>query len=302
MTYSIVNANTWMEYTSPPPNHLKFLKRPANCTNYSFGVVLLHGTQPNTVDIWKGSKSIEDSSNISTGMQNLVNRLKEACALVIAPNSGIISKHQRWDTNDQVTNGSERRRLNDMILKVSNRTTSKKVILMGGSSGALMVHNVALNIINGHSSVEVRAALKGIVMVDGVSANRVYYLDRPITDIDASGFYAETCLPFGFVPHPILSSATTKRLGSFGDDRCDQSGLDDGKKWNIPTLIISTEDDETIPLPGKQRFAHALGVEPVEVFGNHGQENKWGQKINGVKINGVRVKINSVIGAAKNTF
>jgi hypothetical protein len=128
---------------------------------------------------------------------------------------------------------------------------------MGGSSGAIMTHNVAFNAINDGTT----GNLEGIVIVDGVSAKRVCY----------DGTNAIGCNP-----------------------HIEATGLDSDKSWTLPTLMLYAYCDQTIPTVFKSRFAETLKrssgtsrtVHPYEV-GNTHSGDAWIQGTNHI-IDGIR--------------
>jgi predicted esterase len=120
--------------------------------------------------------------------------------------------------------------------------TSEGVFLMGGSSGAIMTHNVAFNAINDGTT----GNLEGIVIVDGVSAKRVCN----------NGVIGTGCNPDS-----------------------DATGLNSDKSWTLPTLMLYAACDETIPTVYKERFADDLkrssGTVHADEVGNTHSGDAW---------------------------
>lgn len=265
---SFAHSVTWLEYDSADSTdtattndrgkipRLKYLEVAKDCNNtYKFGVVILHGTIKDNTDELSGTDFIVNSSD--NKLRPLMEWLKsgDVCALVVAPTATVKDGGRRWDTDNTATADIERMKLNNLINTVAS-LTSEGVFLMGGSSGAIMTHNVAFNAINDGTT----GNLEGIVIVDGVSAKRVCYDDGSIK--------GKGC-------NPLI----------------DATGLDSGKSWTLPTLMLYASCDRTIRTFYKMRFAADLkrSSETVRAYekGHTHSGDAWIQGTNHI-INGIR--------------
>jgi hypothetical protein len=230
---------------------LKFLQVDKDCNDtYKFGVVILHGTQ-NGMNAGKYLSGTDAIVNNSSAENTVLNELmtwfqrKDVCALVVAPNAthktSVRGAPRRWDTNNTLTSDIERLKLNNLINKVTS-LTSEGVFLMGGSSGAIMAHNVSLNAINDGNT----ANLAGVVMVDAISAKQLCYDDCPPNE-NATRSIAN-----------CRADSLANIFDKFLDKSIETTGLISGKFWTLPTLLLYAKDDCTIPLDLKADFAEKI--------------------------------------------
>ncbi len=250
---SSAHSVTWLEYDSADSTdtatindrgkipRLLFLEVDEECHDtYKFGVVILENVTANGRHYGRPRRVLD---KLMTWFAR-----KDVCALVVAPKitatswffTPQLNMKIRWDTNDTLTDSIERIKLNNLINKVAS-LTSEGVFLMGGSTGAIMAHNVALNAINDGNT----ANLKGVVMVDGISAKQLcYYECSPNTPVDR--ICPETGLPIGIYKY------LDQRI------EIEPTGLIDGKLWTLPTLLLAAKDDCTIPFDLKEDFANKI--------------------------------------------
>lgn len=281
---------TWKE---EPPLHLNgHMLRYAsmdygdNCQGYShIGVIHLHGSSPDS------SKNSGGAFHVAWSSRNGVIRplsqwFRSICARVVAPDSGLKfslkhnrNDYKRWDSNNDL-GGFERIQIIQLMDKMIREQGITELYIIGFSSGSMMVHNVAQDLINRPygTNGRVRKALKGIVMADGISANQVRNLDNRyigvntawwnrwfVTDIrDIGGIPDSDPAP----PNPNIACKSSTKLvsttffarehGIYVNDSYEITGLWGNKKWDIPTLIINSLNDSAINLCLKTNFAQSM--------------------------------------------
>ena len=118
--------------------------------NIRFVVVVLHGAQSAPLDDLHGAKSIAYSP-IHADMLNYIDSLH---GMIVLPNSHEVNGTQKWRMADAM----------EVHGIINEASQWGKVILMGGSSGAMMAHAIG---VDGNSN------LVGVTMVDGVSSDQV---------------------------------------------------------------------------------------------------------------------------------
>ena len=158
------------------------------CQNYSnIGVVFLHGSAPKSTSDTKGAFDLIAQTISVPGrhLQHLAEWLESNCARIVVPDSGLkysleqrTVDYKRWDS-DNALGGFERKLIIQLMDKMVREQGITELYILGHSSGSMMTHNVAQELINHPygANEQVRNALKGIVMADGISANQVHYLD-----------------------------------------------------------------------------------------------------------------------------
>lgn len=258
----------------------KFLKVADSCNNnYKFGVVIMHGSIKGNAARGElsGTKKIEAES--STNLKPLMEWFQrgDVCAFVIAPNASLKANHlRRWDTNDTLTGAIERRKLNNLIERMTPYAL-EGVFLMGGSSGAIMAHNVSLNAINeGNTS-----NMEGVVIVDGISAKQLCYTYPLYPGVSND----QVC--------PWWNTVPERGDNTFIDTwRIEATGLTNEKSWTLPTLVLYADPDKSIGVDLKKGFAEALadrgqGTVRILQAGSGHAGDAW-LKGTGDIINGIR--------------
>ena len=272
-----------------------------NCQGYSsIGVIYLHGTSPNTTVNEGGAFYVAWASRNGV-LLPLTQWFRNICARVVAPDSGLkysiinkIKDTKAWNANNSGADGDlERRQIIQLMDKMVREQGVTELYLMGFSSGSLMTHNIAQDLINhpGGANEKVRNAIKGLVMADGHSANQVSALDARYVGVDEdwwkNGFVTDVA-EIGGVPNdnpaltdPHVACSSTDKLvsttaiarerGIYIDGSEEITGLVGNKKWDIPTLIVSSIRDEWISPCLKTHFAnkmHERGIDMGPSFGH----------------------------------
>jgi hypothetical protein len=270
-----------------------------NCQGYSnVGVVHLHGSGPNSAANTKGAFEVV-SSSINGNLRPLAQWFRSVCARVVAPDSGLKfslqnnkDDYKRWDTDNSL-GGFERRQIIQLMDKMVREQGVTELYLIGFSSGAIMTHNVSQDLINhpGGVNTRVRKAMKGVVIADGISANQVHNFDRSYIGVDSewwNRWFITDITQIGGAPasnpaptDPSIACNSTSKLvsptftsrehGYYIDGLAEIAGLAGNKKWDIPTLIISSLMDKWISPCLKTHFAQSMsgrGVNTGTPFGH----------------------------------
>ncbi len=264
-----------------------------NCQGYSnIGVIYLHGTSPNTTVDRGGAFYVAWASRNGV-LLPLTQWFRSICARVVAPDSGLkFSLNSNrvdakyWDANNSL-GGIERRQIIQLMDKMVREQGITELYLMGFSSGSMMTHNIAQDLINhpGGANEKVRKAIKGLVMADGLSANQVrrlgqayigvdeqWWKDWFITDItEIGGVSTDPSIGCGSTTKLVSTTATARKHGIYVDGSEEITGLVGNNKWDIPTLIISSLKDKWISPCLKTDFAnrmHERGIDMGPSFGH----------------------------------
>ncbi len=300
------------------PNYLRLQYRVpgAECGDLDKAVIMLHGSLAyHTDDLLSGSHNLINNPDL----QPLFNYLTEQCVLVVLPNSSlhvpqltlnngllgqtsIVGPLLRWDTDNTALTGDKQKLIN-LITDLRSFYDIPEVVLMGGSSGGVMAHQVA-------SDPAARAMLSGLVLAEAVSANQLKYLDRAflseslqylflletfaIADGYVSGFEPsidEECennsihyLPYYQDERYIVPSVFAVEYGHYLDEFRDVNF--NFHDLGVPVLTVFSIQDSLIPCALKMKFAHQLfirsnirgsgsfaenSVNIAQVGGDHGQ-------------------------------
>ncbi len=270
-----------------------------NCQGYgNIGVVHLHGSSPDATVNSGGAFDVAWSSRNGV-LLSLTQWFRSVCGRVVAPDSGLkfSLKHnrddyKRWDSDNSL-GGFERRQIIQLMDKMVREQGVTELYLMGFSSGSMMTHNVAQDLINhpGGDNARVRKAIKGVVLADGISANQVHTLDKRYIGVDEQwwkDWFITDITEIGGVPDsnsaptdPSIACKSTSKLvsttfsarehGIFIDGSEEITGLVGNNKWDIPTLIISSLKDKWINPCLKTDFAnrmHERGIDTGPTFGH----------------------------------
>lgn len=251
------------------------------CSEVKKAVIMLHGTSTNTAIL--GGADITDPVNKATKMVKLQKYFYNNCVAFVVPEAGIKYSHRRWDTDNQYndpdyTGGSEKQALINLMNGMENYFGIDHIVLMGGSSGAVMVHNIIQD-----NELDV---LKGFVIGDGASANQTHYLSQDEVDlvdailegVDDDEFlsFNDDCndKPYPYLNQPLfLASENSFNLGIYSDDSALVTDTDPDVK--APILVIYSDNDDTIPTCLKEELADGLlenneyVVTKQEVSGGH---------------------------------
>jgi len=203
------------------------------CPEYRYAVILLSGTVQDPL-VSTGIQTIINDSKIigseQKQMYDLMENFANNCALVVLPEPrDEVGNSKSWDW---AANSQDSKIIKNMINYI-HTSLSLDTVLIGGSAGAVMAHNIALQSILFPSEI---VGLKGLIIADGLSSVAGCASGN---DCDQNG------------------NRTSTRIHM---ENAVKAGTPVPQPWSLNTLMIASYegDNSKVPSKYKREFAENL--------------------------------------------